>query len=1613
MEASSVFLKQVFDHQKEEVCQILGISHGLAGDLLKKYLTIEAVVAAYFDGSRDWQSSRCGDFEDGTIVLDDDEIGNVLQSNSSGSSSSSFPTLLEQSAIVASSYSRNSATVAQSGSFARSSSSSPSTLGQSGSFARTFGSSTSGKRNPDDFEDDGLDSKKRAKVNSDSIGGYDVDAQAMTQADMSDQSKAKNCMNDQLETRNDMNAESSAFDDDGARNRITRGGSELLEFSGEDNDGAFRIKSSFPTIFLSGWVDDACVNYLYTKTNSFIAKPAESFFNSEGIITVGKRFFLHGTPVQIHSCEVSRCSNTSTSAWKSLRLDLSAQARYRNIPISQTSFLGGPANLRKRGYTFDDRRRFSKGKYFLLEPRVLQLCANPHQTMELQREDPVRNYDEQYLSDELVCWHVSRPRQPALAKMPTNWFLIPNEKVKLEECAESLLVVSPDCILEHLRFSPDDLEQSIRILYERPNYYYGKSHFLGEELRIPNNDADETAACPAGWNVSYPLRPEQLRSLRWMLDREMSSEVFEAEYRCFELATHYGTSDPTQRHTILDLDGSNGVCPCEHLKDGKTKLPKETKERITAAIATAARDATNTVGARNPVWLERRSVAKYHFRGGVLCDQVGYGKTATTIALIQSIKKMPEKPGTLILAPGHLLRQWEGEIKKFIEIGKHRPTVLVCDNVTPLKSETKTSLLSYDIVLVTYRLFYSQIYQTRVKLDSVSGGEWPVFEDIFWKRVVYDEFHEVESFSRDPEQMRMLLKLRGEAIWGLTGTPNAESVRGIVAMASLFRIDILGTISAEHLHFFDRVQHSAATMDDEQFMEYAKVTNDDADRPIDFCWNCGAPWSEMKNRFGAVGSQKILCAYCNVDVALGKNTSCVDGDDGSISGPRVSHVDRDIAKARLVQLQTHALDRSRIFVANAQLFVQMYMRQNSAESLVSDIRLQEMVVAVNFQHGERALYMNEMHKLKYSNNLQPSAAIATSFDAGPSLGGGKSSSDNFSKGCAVASFIENDEDDPNFHQTMQCDVLRRARLLMLCSHFSTESLSAMNTNCVRDSNDQCKRVSLQRKKELTVARNRVRLALKKLECIRRCDPNDTHSSFSASYPQVLKEIESFFALNNQQNKDTDWKVFGETEILNFILSSTPAQDRNDDPLMLLNAGTLLTQAFGQQKKIGDGQWVLCDPIAYAIFEPLMYGLHSLTPKGLHMFEKAGARSIDIADVKHRTLEELTAALAPVQSAFDACNFFQKTLALFRSSASAEIRCCSICMVDDLKLSELSITPCAHVFCTDCAKESAEVHQKCAMCTRPLKVQDLQNLALEIRDHEEDEKKQENEMKEHEKAAKKLMSSSSLEQSLEQSSSSSTSDGANIFTAGDVRVDGALSAERAKSTFLSCSVKDGGSNDIGDVNCQVLRRRVKITNQNDSMRCVCGVTSANSLLDAEEPLHGHFQKYGAKIQRVIQVLQYIQKRNPTDKAIVFVQWDVLKKKVAAALDTYNLKHDILHGSSQRKKIVLADFKHRSSCRILIMSLETSASGTNLTEASHVLLVHPMNAETLDKRVAYELQAIGRVRRYGQQKKEVHVWKFLAINTVETEMFRETRQALEDREWHKEKLRIVLENKKSEK
>lgn len=140
------------------------------------------------------------------------------------------------------------------------------------------------------------------------------------------------------------------------------------------------------------------------------------------------------------------------------------------------------------------------------------------------------------------------------------------------------------------------------------------------------------------------------------------------------------------------------------------------------------------------------------------------------------------------------------------------------------------------------------------------------------------------------------------------------------------------------------------------------------------------------------------------------------------------------------------------------------------------------------------------------------------------------------------------------------------------------------------------------------------------------------------------------------------------------------------------------------------------------------------------------------------------------------------------------------------------------------------------------------------------------------------------------------------------------------------------------------------------------------------------EFGSKISALAARFNELQCRG--EKTIVFAQWQDLIFKIHAALTKRGIPAAVLAGSAFDRASILQDFEH-SPLPVLLLSLEDSASGTNMTHASNVVLVHPMVAASKEEQHAYEAQAIGRVRRWGQQRR-VQVWRMVMEGTVEMDL-----------------------------
>ena len=217
-----------------------------------------------------------------------------------------------------------------------------------------------------------------------------------------------------------------------------------------------------------------------------------------------------------------------------------------------------------------------------------------------------------------------------------------------------------------------DMQWRLDTQWEAPNRYRLK------DFTLTNNKLHAQA------NYSFPtgeqLRPEQKRSLHWMIGQEADDMAFYEE---------------------------------------------EIEEATLSQMSWRAE-----------VRIRRARI----LRGGVLADEVGYGKTATTLALIDTRKRSAKDyagsrvsgrlsiKATLILVPHHLVHQWKGQAEKFLGMQSDDDRILVIENIVQLTKTSVRRIKKALIVLVSWQLFNTSTYMARLShfaalpMAPASGG---------------------------------------------------------------------------------------------------------------------------------------------------------------------------------------------------------------------------------------------------------------------------------------------------------------------------------------------------------------------------------------------------------------------------------------------------------------------------------------------------------------------------------------------------------------------------------------------------------------------------------------------------------------------------------------------------------------------------------------------------------------------------------------------------------------------------------------------------------------------------------------------------------------------------
>ncbi|KAL1798026.1 hypothetical protein ACET3X_004632 [Alternaria dauci] len=179
------------------------------------------------------------------------------------------------------------------------------------------------------------------------------------------------------------------------------------------------------------------------------------------------------------------------------------------------------------------------------------------------------------------------------------------------------------------------------------------------------------------------------------------------------------------------------------------------------------------------------------FRGGILADTMGLGKSLSMIALLtHGIDSLDEgdtliKPtftthrdidATLLIVPPSLLQTWEEQLHQH----SHDVTVLRIRRHHGLsRITTIDEARSHRLVLTTY-----QTVETEWREQSSSAAS-PLFA-INWRRIILDEAHYISNHQSNT--CKAICSLEAQARWAVTGTPLQNRLGDVATLCQFLRV---------------------------------------------------------------------------------------------------------------------------------------------------------------------------------------------------------------------------------------------------------------------------------------------------------------------------------------------------------------------------------------------------------------------------------------------------------------------------------------------------------------------------------------------------------------------------------------------------------------------------------------------------------------------------------------------------------------------------------------------------------------------------------------------------------------------------------------------------------
>jgi SNF2 family DNA or RNA helicase len=145
-----------------------------------------------------------------------------------------------------------------------------------------------------------------------------------------------------------------------------------------------------------------------------------------------------------------------------------------------------------------------------------------------------------------------------------------------------------------------------------------------------------------------------------------------------------------------------------------------------------------------------------------------------------------------------------------------------------------------------------------------------------------------------------------------------------------------------------------------------------------------------------------------------------------------------------------------------------------------------------------------------------------------------------------------------------------------------------------------------------------------------------------------------------------------------------------------------------------------------------------------------------------------------------------------------------------------------------------------------------------------------------------------------------------------------------------------------------------------------------------------EKHGTKLTEMILYLKNLLQEKPESRVIMFSQFDVTLTETAAILKEHGIKSTFVAGNVYKKTKAIEDFKNaEEDIKVIMLSLDKTAAGTNLIAATHIILLDPVRGSKQEAQ-AVELQAIGRAHRQGQTK-QIYIVRFVVRNSIDHRVY----------------------------